>query len=138
MAHETFITVRFGETDALGHVNNVSYFIYFEQARVEFFKSLGYRVGKEGYHFVLVSTSCDYIKQAFFDQDLIVETSVLKVGNKSFQLQHQLFDQHSKELITKGVSVIVILDAAGKKSIPLESELKERLLLHQSTMELSR
>lgn len=37
LVHLTEIRTRYCESDALGHINNVSYFIYFEQARVDFF-----------------------------------------------------------------------------------------------------
>ncbi len=39
--HELEVNVRFSETDALGHVNNTSYFVYLEEARLKFFEALG-------------------------------------------------------------------------------------------------
>lgn len=36
--HELKVNVRFSETDALGHINNTSYFIYLEEARMKFLK----------------------------------------------------------------------------------------------------
>ena len=44
--HEIQISVRFGETDALGHINNTSYFIYLEEARIRFFESIGYNMDR--------------------------------------------------------------------------------------------
>ncbi len=37
LVHRTLIRTRFGESDAFGHINNVSFFTYLEQARVDFF-----------------------------------------------------------------------------------------------------
>ena len=37
---ELEVNVRFSETDALGHINNTSYFIYLEEARMKFFEAL--------------------------------------------------------------------------------------------------
>ena len=41
------VPMRWGEMDALGHMNNVSYFRFFEQARISWFDSLDvvYRPG---------------------------------------------------------------------------------------------
>lgn len=39
MAYETAVKVRFCETDALGHISNISYFIYLEEARTDFLLS---------------------------------------------------------------------------------------------------
>lgn len=38
--HEWEVTIRFCETDLLGHVNNSNYFIYMEDARVQFFQTV--------------------------------------------------------------------------------------------------
>lgn len=41
MVHRLPVKIRVSETDALGHVSNISYFIYLEEARVELFRNLG-------------------------------------------------------------------------------------------------
>ena len=76
------VTVRFAETDALGHVNNTSYFIYMEDARLHLLKELGWNTSHKDWSFVLVSTKCDFINQAYFDQILRIDTSIQKVGTK--------------------------------------------------------
>src|SRR5699024_6869382 len=69
------IKVRFGETDMFGHLNNANAFVYFEEARVEFFKHIG--LGKEWIHHekignVVANIQCDYIRQVYFDEKLKV------------------------------------------------------------------
>src|SRR5690625_5984699 len=59
------VNIRFSETDMFGHVNNVSPFIYFEEARIEYLKSLGFFMqnneneGNEGSPLV-ADLQCDY------------------------------------------------------------------------------
>lgn len=129
MPFETYVTVRFGETDAMGHVNNVSYYIYFEQARVEFLKNLGFALGTDSnsLNFVVVRTSCDYIKQSYFDQELIVSTYVSRIGTKSFTLQHDVLDKKTHVLIAKGCSIAVIIDKEQNGALPIPYELKNAL-----------
>src|SRR4026208_790458 len=64
------VPMRWGEMDALGHMNNVSYFRYFEQARISWFDSLtiDYRPGSEGP--ILGTMSCKYITPAVYPVDI--------------------------------------------------------------------
>ncbi len=50
------IYVRFCETDAGGHVNNTSYFFYFEEARTKFFETIGLGPSKRTIHFIVAQT----------------------------------------------------------------------------------
>ena len=125
---KTTVRVRFSETDALGHVNNVSYFIYMEQARVDFLKSLGFDFTNQDRFVALVSAKCDYISQAYFDQEIEIETYVDKVGGKSFTLNQDLHDKKTKKLIAKGQAVCVFLSQDKAQSLPIDLEWRTRLL----------
>lgn len=127
--HETIITVRFGETDALGHVNNTSYFIYLEEARIKFFEQFGYKDSKK-WNFILASTKCDFVSQAYFNQKLKVTSFVSKIGTKSFQLNHDILDNETGKLIAKGSEVIVFFDFDAQKSIPIPELLRVELERH--------
>ncbi|RLQ96334.1 acyl-CoA thioesterase [Falsibacillus albus] len=131
--HEKHVTVRFCETDALGHVNNTSYFIYLEDARIEFFKSLGYKMKANKWNFILASTKCDFLNQGYFNQDLKITTLVTKIGTKSFHLMHDIQCAQTGQQIAKGNEVIVYFDFEEQisKQIPLElaKSLEEHLSL---------
>ena len=130
MPSVTEIQVRFCETDAVGHVNNVSYFIYLEQARVDFTKMLGAEMASFDWTMAVVSLHCDFIAQAYFDQILQVTSSVAKIGRKSFTLVHEIRDKDSQNLIAKGESVVVLLNKDKNKTIPLDTEWVEKLEQH--------
>lgn len=98
--HEIQVTVRFCETDALGHINNASYFVYLEEARIRFFESIGYNMDIKGWNFILASTKCDFVSQGYFNQILAIKTYVSKIGTKSFQLEHDIVCAQTKQLIT--------------------------------------
>lgn len=127
MKHETNLTVRFGETDLLGHVNNASYFTYLEQARVEFFKELDSGEGAKSWQFILASTKCDFLAQAYFDQALTVVTKVTRIGNKSFQLAQPIYDSKTGETIADAESTIVYFDFGDQKSKSIPAEMREKL-----------
>lgn len=125
--HEIQITVRFGETDALGHINNTSYFIYLEEARIRFFEELGYGLDAGKWNFILASTKCDFIHQGYFNQILSVQTYVSNIGNKSFQLEHRLVCAQTGTLIAKGNAIVVYFDFEEQQSKQLPELLKEGL-----------
>lgn len=124
---EIQVHARFGETDALGHINNTSYFIYLEEARIRFFESLGFTMQLNDWKFILASTKCDFVSQGYFDQILTVKTYVSKIGSKSFQLEHDIVCSQTNELIAKGNAIIVYYDFENQKSEELPDLLKEGL-----------
>ncbi|MDF2855782.1 MAG: thioesterase [Neobacillus sp.] len=128
--HEIQITVRFGETDALGHINNASFFIYFEEARIRFFETMGYKMNTEDWKFILASTKCDFISQGYFNQSLTIKSYISKIGTKSFQLDHDILDTNTEKLIAKGNAVMVHFDFQLQKSEPLPELLVESLNQH--------
>lgn len=127
MKHETVVQVRFCETDALGHVNNVSYFIYMETARVGFVKSLGLWDPTSRWSFVVVSTSCEFKAQAFFDDELKILTEVARIGNSSADLKHEIINNRTGQLIALGRDTIVHFDVHEQKSRPFTEEMREKL-----------
>ncbi|MGD7044403.1 acyl-CoA thioesterase [Jeotgalibacillus proteolyticus] len=124
------VTVRFCETDALGHVNNTSYFIYLEEARIHFFSSLGYPMDVKRWNFILASTKCDFINQGYFNQVLTITTSISRIGTKSFELDHQILCAQTGEQIAKGNAVIVYFDFESQSSASIPEELKNKLAVH--------
>lgn len=125
--HEIEIIVRFGETDALGHINNTSYFIYLEEARIRFFEKIGYKMELENWNFILASTKCDFLSQGYFNQHLVIKTYVSKIGTKSFQLEHDIISFRTKELIARGNAIMVYFNFDKQQSEPLPELLKQEL-----------
>jgi acyl-CoA thioester hydrolase len=131
LASITEIRVRFCETDAVGHVNNVSYFIYLEQARVDFIKALLPDRSEKQWNIAVVSLHCDFLDQAYFDQVLTIRTAVKRIGTKSFTLSHAIVEKSAGKPIAMGESVVVLLDEEKKQAVPLDDmwvgELKKHL-----------
>ncbi|MFD4819871.1 acyl-CoA thioesterase [Peribacillus butanolivorans] len=119
---EIDIYVRYCETDASGHVNNVSYFIYLEEARTRFFQAIGLSKEKRGnVKFVVASAKCDFLAQAYSFQTLTVTTRVSRIGTKSFTLEHTIKDAETGKIIASGSAVIVCFNFQRQQSenIPL-------------------
>lgn len=113
--------MRFGDTDALGHVNNASFAAYTEVARLEFLR----RLGKSVTSLILASLYIDYRRQVSFDEPLHVTTWVDRLGTSSITLGQSIFA--SDALAADVRSVVVHFDYATKKSQPLTDDMRVRL-----------
>ncbi|MFB5660719.1 acyl-CoA thioesterase [Alteribacillus sp. HJP-4] len=136
MAHEWKVKVRVFETDGLGHVSNISYFIYLEEARVECFRQLGSSMEISDWPFILASTTCDYIQQAYFDETLHIKTTVTQIGNSSFELSHEISSERG--LIAKAKAVIVHFNFENEKSEKIPHDMRKKLEdMKEDTLEVS-
>ncbi|MDR0511172.1 MAG: acyl-CoA thioesterase, partial [Rikenellaceae bacterium] len=83
----TDIQIRFGDIDMLRHVNNVNLQHYFDLGKSEFFAALlGVRQRGEGTELITASTATSYLRQTRYEERIFVETSVERIGHKSFGL----------------------------------------------------
>src|SRR5699024_1148920 len=124
---ELEIKVRVSETDALGHINNTSYFTYLEDARIDFLEKLGISIKDEVFAFMLVSPRCDFISQGYLGQILQVNTEVLKIGTKSLTLVSDIFEKESRNIIAKGEATIVYFYLLNEKTMEIPESFKTRL-----------
>ncbi len=86
------VKVRFSETDMFGHMNNTVPFVYFEEARIEFFKSLGFMQDwtQSGSNTipVVADLQCDFLQQVYFGEELEVCVKANQVGTSSVDLHY--------------------------------------------------
>lgn len=126
--------VRFNDTDMLGHVNHASYFTYMEEARLAYLQELDMNFfDNRNITIILVSATCDFISQGYFNDTLIVKTKVKKVGNSSFNLTSDIINKESNQSIAKGEVTVVCFDIEKQKSTPLPELFKEKLENNLST-----
>jgi acyl-CoA thioester hydrolase len=125
----TTIEVRWGDMDAMGHVNNTVYFTYCESARIELLKAVGGRRKDEDSATgpTLVSTGCDYRREVRFPARLDIGVRVERMTERSFALEYGLFFHGTDELAAVARSVNAWVDYAAKKAIPLPDELRAAL-----------
>ena len=79
--------VQYYETDKMGFVHHSNYIRWFEEARSNFFEKIGapYAVTESmGIISPVLSVSCDYKKSCFYGEDIIIQTTLEKMGNVKF------------------------------------------------------
>ena len=109
------IDVRWGEMDALGHVNNAEYLRYFESARIEWLVDAGHHIANPDSGSVVLQSTCRYFAPVEYPCKLNVLTRLSKVGNTSFTFLHKLVGVADDKLYTEAEVVCVWLDRATGK-----------------------
>lgn len=125
------VTVRFSDTDAMGHCNNSRFFSFMEEGRVEYFKQM---MRSENIHdvfkvfpFILADIQCAFRSPLFCNEVVTVALGVTEIGNKSFVIEYALNEKKSGRLVATGRSVLVMFDYTSQKSIPITKEFRERV-----------
>lgn len=123
-AHSTRIVVRWGDMDALGHVNNAKFFTYDEQARLEYFKVFEAVVPDmwkaEG--LILARLGCDFLQQLHYPATLDVALRIAKLGRSSMETECAVFEGERLVAVLQGV--VVWFSYAAQKSAPIPEAVK--------------
>jgi acyl-CoA thioester hydrolase len=124
MKHRYDCRIRWSDVDSYGHVNNVKYFEYLQEARIAFLSSLspGWPRGREGA--VLARIDVDYRRPIRFrPQPVVVETWVTRIGRSSYDLGSRIVDQPDLTTVfAEARAVIVAYDVEKLRSRPLTEQ----------------
>ncbi|MBU0589846.1 MAG: acyl-CoA thioesterase [Gammaproteobacteria bacterium] len=79
------MSIRWGDMDAMGHVNNTVYFRYLETARIEWMRKSGCEPDPRGEGPVIVNAFCNFYKQLEYPGDVLVKMYVSDPGRTTFE-----------------------------------------------------
>jgi acyl-CoA thioester hydrolase len=124
------VKVRFSETDMFGHLNNTVPFTYFELARIEFFKHIGFmqdwvKPANETIP-VVADLQCDFLKQVYFDETIDIYVKANKVGTSSVDI-HYMGRSGKGEICFTGRGTMVQISKKTGKGVPWTDEMKNLL-----------
>ncbi len=117
---------RFSDVDVYGHVNNVKYFEYYQEARLAFLTSMGRDEGEGRFAVVVARLNVDYKRPILFrSEPYAVESWVDRVGNSSFDIRAEIKDGDT--LLSRAEAAMVTFDLKTQKARPLSTAERERL-----------
>jgi acyl-CoA thioester hydrolase len=126
LVHVESIPMRWGDMDAMGHVNNTVYFRYMEQARIAWFDALvPDRQAWSALGIVIVSTSCNFRKPLTYPGTVDVKLSVGAPGGSSVPTFYEL--NVGEELYAEGVAVVVFIDMQSQKPVRIPERIRSLL-----------
>jgi acyl-CoA thioester hydrolase len=127
---ETQLRVRYAETDQMGVVYHSNYFPYFESARAESIRQLGFTYAdmeKMGVIMPVIEVQCRYLRPALYD-DLLTIKVILKelpVHHK-IEFHHEVFNE-KKELLATAKIILYFLESKSMKRTNMPEPLFKQL-----------
>jgi acyl-CoA thioester hydrolase len=128
LIHSMTVPIRWGDMDAMGHVNNTIYFRYMEIGRLQWMMEADVPANPQGEGPVIVNAFCNFIKQLEFPGEVLLHTYVGDVGRSSFDTYHVLARADDPNTVyANGGATVVWVNLPLQKSAPLPSHLLELL-----------
>ena len=124
------ITVRFKDTDQLGHVNNANYLVYMEAARMEYFRqTFGDNVNWLKQGVILARAEVDFLLPIFMHDAITVCLRCSRIGNKSFDLDYKIIRKKDnlEEIVGAGMTVLVAYNYGNNETIPIPETWKKSM-----------
>jgi len=125
---QDIISPRFSDTDALGHINNTVFAVWFEGARQDVFKIFTPELNLRQWPLIIASVKLDYHAQTHYGADVEIRTYINRVGGSSFDVYQQAW-QHGVKTVS-GTAVLVQFDYAANKAVVISAEQKQQLNQH--------
>ena len=85
LVFEMQIPIRWGDMDAMNHVNNASYFRYLETCRIDWMQSIGCKPDAQGDGPVIVNAFCNFYKQLEYPGQVLIKMYVSDPGRTTFE-----------------------------------------------------
>ncbi len=85
LVHELVIPIRWGDMDAMGHVNNTVYFRYLETTRIDWFDKIGFVLNPQGEGPVIVNAFCNFYKQFEYPGNILAKMFVSDPDRTTFE-----------------------------------------------------
>ena len=117
--------VRFGELDALNHVNNVAYLRWFETVRVRYLQGTGYYDAGGGAQSVVRRVTADYRAPITGMPPILLTGRTASVKESSFVMEYAVF---TDRLCATGEAVVVSLGPDGRTRTPLPDAIRRRMI----------
>lgn len=127
--HQYSIQVRWGDMDAYGHVNNAMFFKYLESARFAYIEDLLMPVlGGDIPVIVLADIQCRFEQQIVYPATVVVKTKVVRLGNSSFDVVAEMWQEARRVASSKAVLVWVDPNTYRPMKIPEAAAAQIQLL----------
>jgi len=124
LVYSVVMPIRWGDMDAIGHVNNTIYFRYIEQARIEWLSKIGCLPDSNGFGPVIVNAHCTFLRPLKYPDQVEVNMFVGAIGRTSMETICELRSvSDAYALYAEGGAKIVWFDPASEKSVPLPEQL---------------
>ena len=126
-SHQTQIRVRYAETDQMAYVYYGNYAMYYEVARVEAFRFLGFPykdLESQGIMMPVLELHTRYIQAAKYDDLLTIKTSIAQMPSVKIIFQYEIYNE-ANVLLNTGETTLVFVDMKSQRPRRCPAEISQ-------------
>jgi acyl-CoA thioester hydrolase len=118
--------VRWGDLDAFNHVNNATFLVYAQEARLAWLANVPGVWFDETMMPVVAAANVNYRRQLAWPATIVVELATTRIGTSSLTIAHRIVSADDPTCIyADGEVVMVWIDPASGRSVPLPAAIRE-------------
>ena len=126
------IQIRFNDLDAYRHVNNNSYFSYYDLGKDEYFREVfppDFRL--QTVVPIIANIKADFLEPIFYGDKIVTETRCSRLGNKSFTLQQRAVNVSTRQVVCESETVMVFFDITTQKSALIPPQYRQNIIAYE-------
>lgn len=132
--HKDEVQIRFSDIDAVNHVNNSIISQYYDLGRIRYFQAaLGEDLAWSDVMAVVVYTENNYYSSINQNDKIIVETKLVKFGNKSMEMFQRIVDQRTGVVKSTCKTVLSGYDKQNCCSAIIPNDIKEKFINYENS-----
>ena len=127
--HIHHIRVRYADTDQMGYVYYGCYANYYEEARSEAIRALGFpykQMELDGIMLPVTRMNVKYIAPAHYDEMITIRTIIEQLPDRFITFRYEIYNEAAK-LINEGETQLIFVDAGTRKMSRAPKEIVEKL-----------
>lgn len=129
LVFEMDMPIRWGDMDAMGHVNNTVCFRYMEQLRISWFDAMGVGSDPAGEGPVIVNAHCSFIRELRYPGAVRCRHYTGRIGRSSFETYAVLSRTDDPDTVhAEGGAKVVWVDHPKRKSTPLPERVRQAIV----------
>lgn len=122
------IQTRWADNDIYGHVNNVTYYSYFDTAaNALLIQKTGFDIHQSQSIGLVVDSACSFFQELSFPEIIQVGVAIGKIGNTSLRYELAIFKQDQEQASAQGHFVHVFVDRETRKTVPISESTRDVL-----------
>lgn len=122
------LTTRWMDNDVYGHVNNVTYYSYFDTAANTFLiNHCGLDIHGGDIIGFVVSSGCEYLAPIAFPDKIEVGLRIDRLGNSSVQYGLAIFKENEEQACAFGTFIHVFVDRVSNKPVTIPAVMRKNM-----------
>ena len=121
--------IAWGQMDAFRHLNNTTYFRFFESGRIAYFERMNFMEYMEetGVGPILASTNCRFRIPLTYPDNVSIGTRVSTIEEDRFTMEYVVVSHKHQKIAADGSGLIVCFNYKENKKVPVPAEIKKRI-----------